>query len=119
MASITVHAGDFGKGKASLNFGAIVFAWQAGDGWSGGKTLMLNQLETVEIASEESVKRVAGTVGWGAVGSVLLGPVGLLAGLLAGGRKTEVTFVARTKDGKKFLASADSAAYKKIAAAVF
>src|SRR3546814_10870207 len=47
----------------------------------------------LEPASEESVKRIGGTLGWGAAGALVLGPVGLLAGLLAGGRGTEVTFV--------------------------
>lgn len=118
MASINVHAGDFPKGKASLMFGVLSFSWQMGDGLMG-KSIHLNELEAVDIATEESVKRLGGTLGWGVVGATLLGPVGLLAGLLAGGRKTEVTFVAKLKDGRKFLASADSAAYKKIAAAVF
>ena len=118
MATINVHAGDFGKGKGSMHFGVIVFAWQPGDGLTG-KTINLSDLETVDIATEENVKKIGGTVGWGVVGAALLGPVGLLAGLLAGGRGKEVTFVARLKDGRKFLATTDAGSYKKIAAAVF
>ena len=34
-------------------------------------------------------------------------------------RKTEVTFVAKLKDGRKFLGTADSKAYKTLLAAVF
>ena len=101
-----------------MHFGVIVFAWQPGDGLTG-KTINLSDLETVDIATEENVKKIGGTVGWGVVGAALLGPVGLLAGLLAGGRGKEVTFVARLKDGRKFLATTDAGSYKKIAAAVF
>jgi hypothetical protein len=57
--------------------------------------------------------------GWGIVGAVLLGPVGLLAGLLAGGRGKDVTFVGVHKDGRKFFATTDSKTYTKISAALF
>lgn len=119
MAKIKIHAGDFPKGTANLMLGIISFPWQPGDGFSTGKTVPLSDLEQVDIASEESVKRVGGTVGWGVAGAVILGPVGLLAGLLGGGRGTDVTFVARFRDGKKMLASTDSKTYRKLAAAVF
>lgn len=118
MATIQIHAGDFGKGKATLMMGVITFAWQAGDGWVGS-SLLLKDIESVDIATEESVKRIGGAVGWGVVGGALLGPVGLLAGLLAGGRSKDITFVAKTKEGKKFLGTTDSASFKKIAAAAF
>lgn len=118
MAKVTIHAGDYPTGGATLMMGVLSFPWQAGDGLLG-KSVALNQLISVEVASEESVKRLGGTVGWGVIGATLLGPVGLLAGLLLGGKKTEVTFVAVFKDGKKMLASTDSASYKKFAAAVF
>jgi len=48
------------------------------------------------------------------VGALALGPVGLLAGVILGGNKKEVTFVARLKDGRKFLATVDSKTYAKI-----
>jgi hypothetical protein len=118
MATVNVHAGDFGTGKATLMMGVLTFAWKPGDGWSG-ESLLLSELETVEVATEEAVKRLGGTVGWGVVGATLLGPVGLLAGLLLGGKKTEVTFVARFKDGRKMLASSDASTYKKFMTAVF
>lgn len=115
---MTVHAGDFPKGKGSIGFGQITFPWRPGDGFTG-ETISVKELEAVEIATDETVKKVAGTVGWGVAGAVILGPVGLLAGLLLGGRKTDVTFVARFKDGRKFLGTAESKAYKALLAAVF
>ena len=65
------------------------------------------------------MKKIGGTVGWGAVGAIALGPVGLLAGLLLGGKKKEVTFVARFKDGRKLLATTDNGTFTKIKAAIF
>jgi hypothetical protein len=118
MAKITIHAGDFPKGDAAMHFGQIVLPWGPGDGFTG-KTIALADLEEIDVASEENVKRVGGTIGWGAAGALVLGPVGLLAGLLLGGKKTEVTFVAKFKGGRKMLGSTDSKTYKTMMATVF
>lgn len=85
MAKLKIHAGDFGKGTGAYMLGAFSFPWQPGDGFSVGKSRHVSELQSIEIATEEAVKRVGGTVGWGVVGATLLGPVGLLAGLIAGG----------------------------------
>ena len=84
-----------------------------------GETIPVTELDVVDIATEENVKKLGGTVGWGAAGALILGPVGLLAGLLLGGRKKQVTFVAKFKDGRKLLASTDSKTFTKLQAAVF
>ncbi len=116
MATIKLHAGDWGEAEAQLVGDTLCFP-----GASIFKPEMVKtfRLKTVEMASEESVKRVGGTVGWGLVGAVALGPVGLLAGLLLGGKSKEVTFVAQFGDGRKMLATTDSKTYTKIKAAVF
>lgn len=116
MAKIVVHAGDFPKGKGSFGFGA--FALPKENSWQF-EGIAQQQLSSVEIATEDSVKRVGGTVGWGLAGAALLGPVGLLAGLLAGGRGKDVTFVATFKDGRRMLATTDSKTFTKIQALVF
>lgn len=119
MAGFKVHAGDFGKGEARCSFGQITFAWKPGDGFSFGETVAAKEIIQIDVATEDSVKKIGGTIGWGAAGAVILGPVGLLAGLLLGGRKTEVTFVAEFKDGRKMLATADSKTYTSILASSF
>jgi hypothetical protein len=43
----------------------------------------------------------------------------LLAGLLAGGRGKDVTFVCKLKDGRKFLATAPSKTYTELQAVTF
>jgi len=117
MAKIKIHAGDFPKGEGQFMFGA--FTLKTADNPFWGEGISANQLEQVEIASEESIKKLGGAIGWGLVGGALLGPVGLLAGLLLGGKKKQVCFVAKLKDGRKFLASTDSQTFIKIQAACF
>ncbi|MDD2466955.1 MAG: hypothetical protein PHI97_23415 [Desulfobulbus sp.] len=117
MAKITVHAGDFLKGDGGFSFGSFSLRNQQ-HLWVG-ETIPATNLDDLEVASEESVKKIGGTVGWGAVGAIALGPVGLLAGLLLGGKKKEVTFVARFKDGRKLLATTDNGTFTKIKAAIF
>lgn len=119
MAKLKLHAGDYGQGQGSVVLNNIRMPWRPGDGFSLGKSYGISDIEELEVASEESVKRLGGTVGWGAAGALILGPVGLLAGLLAGGRTKEVTFVARFKDGKRILATTDSATYTRLMAATF
>lgn len=117
FGTFEVLAGDLKKGKEnsyiSPNFNIKVnnkFLLQP---------LNISEVESLEEASEENVKRLAGTAGWGLAGAAILGPVGLLAGLLAGGKGKDVVFVCKFKDGRKFLAKANSKLYQKIAADFF
>jgi hypothetical protein len=115
MAKIKVLAGDFStKSTARISGKSIMFP----RGWFF-EWVPMKQLASVQIATEENVKRLGGTVGWGVAGAVLLGPLGLLAGLLLGGRNKNVTFVAQFKDGRKFLGTTKNRIYTKLLAAVF
>ncbi len=115
-----IHAGDFGENNQGIYRTWDKTFHMPRDGAMFRKVKYgLDQVETCEMASEESVKRLGGTVGWGATGAVLLGPVGLLAGLLAGGRGKDVTFILAFKDGKKALCTAKSKHYQEIQAALF
>lgn len=115
---IKIHAGDFTSAELGM-FGTITLKTKK-TGWGmPGETMNLKDLASVEEASEESVKKVGGTVGWGVAGAVVLGPVGLLAGLLLGGRGKEITFVAQLKDGRKMLATTDSKTFTKLKASIF
>jgi hypothetical protein len=118
MAKINLHAGDFKKGSgSSFIFGNFNMLTEKHP-W-GGESISLKRLASIEVASEDRVKKVVGTVGWGAVGALALGPLGLLAGVLAGGNKKEVTFIAEFKDGRKLLATTDSKTFTTLKAAVF
>lgn len=117
MGKIVVHAGDFLDRVGHFDFGW--FSLKTKKNPFLGESISVAQLEALEIASEENVKKLGGTVGWGAVGALVLGPIGLLAGLMLGGKKKEVTFVARFKDGRRLLATTDNATFIELQAAVF
>lgn len=79
-----------------------------------------SHLESVAIQTEDETRSLLGAAGWGLVGSMLLGPTGLVLGALWGARKQkEVCFDARFKDGRKFLAVADVPTFQKLKAVTF
>jgi hypothetical protein len=121
VSKITVHAGDFAKGGAhSFAWGALNMYGPKGRLQEPLQRIELGQLAEVDVASEETFRKVGGSIGWGAAGLLVLGPAGMLAGVLVGGgKRKEVTFVAKLKDGRKMLATADQATYTKLSAAVF
>jgi len=118
LGLIEVHAGDFAVGKHNHQFLGDCFHMKVA-GRFRKERIPTTQVSEVVMATEEEVKRLGGTVGWGVAGAALLGPVGLLAGLLAGGRGKDVTFVCKFKDGRKFLGTARSKTYTKILATQF
>lgn len=116
MSSIKIIAGDLDKGEYRLNhqFMKTFFLYRHYPNFS--QTI---ELDRIEVQSEESVKKLAGTAGWTLAGAALLGPIGAIGGLLFGGRSKETCFAAYLKDGRKFLATIDSKDYQKIFAAMF
>lgn len=58
---------------------------------------------SADIVTEENHKSIAGKLGWGAVGAVTLGPLGLLAGVLGGGNRQSMVVAVAFKDGRKVL----------------
>ena len=117
FGTVEVHAGDFVKGKDGQFVGQC-FLMKVPGKWRREK-IPIAEVGDIEVATEDSVKKLGGAVGWGIAGGVLLGPVGLLAGLLAGGRQKTVTFVCRLQDGRKFMGTTDSKTWKAILAARF
>lgn len=112
--SFKIIAGDFPQ-NASLS----TFLGQANLVWGWGKSFDLkDQIENIELLTEENKKKILGSAGWGITGAVLGGviaaPVALaagLAGVLKGGNKKELCFVCTLRDGRKFMAIADSKTY--------
>ena len=122
MAKLKIHAGDISSTANSIStFLGSVSIYDSLGGGLLGKTYTFdkNQIEAIELASEESAVRLGGAAGWGAVGALALGPVGLLAGLVLGGKGKDVTFIMLLKDGRKMLATTDSKTYTKLKAVVF
>lgn len=121
MHPIKIHAGDFhGKGAYGSGWaetpGVLLLPCEA---HPLGERILDTELASIELATEETVTGLGGAVGWGLVGGALLGPVGLLAGLLRGGQKRQITFIAQFKDGRKMLATTDRETFAKLQAAAF
>jgi hypothetical protein len=117
MTTFDIHAGDFGTGSGMLsgkNFSLPVLGKTFGQ-----QNVAACLLTSVQLATEENVKKLGGTVGWGIVGGALLGPAGLLAGLLLGGRHKKLVFTVEFRNGQKMLASGDSSAFTAIQSAAF
>jgi hypothetical protein len=63
LGVFTVHAGDFRKGKDHQFVGGKLIMKKPKGFFR--ETIKLDRVESVEMASEEAVKRIAGTIGWG------------------------------------------------------
>jgi hypothetical protein len=114
-----VHAGDFGEGEGHLGAMSGTFSLPVRGKLIATENIRATQVDAVEIATEERVKKLGGTVGWGLLGGALLGPAGMLAGLLVGGRGKRVVFTMQFNDGRKLLGSADGPAFTAIETAAF
>ena len=114
---IKVLAGDFRKEKGYFMGDRLLLVTDAHT--IMGEQIMLTELESVEIMTEKSIKKLGNMAGWSMAGMALCGPVGLLAGILMSGKSKEITFAAKFKDGRKLLASTDIKTFAKLQAAVF
>jgi hypothetical protein len=119
MYYFKVHAGDFGDGDGSFAPLSGMFRLPIEGKLFAQVKVYKAKIEDVQLGTEENVKKLSGAVGWGLVGGALLGPVGLLAGLLMGGKSKNVVFIVRFKDGRKLLASGESKTFTAIQAAAF
>lgn len=117
LGTIEVHAGDFVKGKHG-QFVARQFLLKA-PGRFTRETLPVSAVTGIEVATEESARRFWPAVGRGLAGGLLLGGVGALAGVLAGGSRKRVTFICEFEDGRRFLGTTDSKTWIAITAARF
>ena len=120
--TIKVHAGDWGEQVAifGLNWGFKRRIELSRGFFKGSDTYYLSKdIHSVEVVTEENIKRLGGTLGWGLAGGALLGPAGLLAGVLLGGKKKQVTFVCTFTDGKRILATTDPPTFRYFRTADF
>lgn len=109
MAKNKVIAGDYQGSPIGATFGSATIIRGFTDGISIDKHLV----EAYEIITDEHRKSAVSGVARGAVGAVLLGPIGLLAGLSAKS-KGIYTVALKFKDGKNSLIEVDDKIYKAI-----
>jgi hypothetical protein len=112
LGRIDVIAGDFKKGLESQYVHGKFLMKHEGKFFR--EKILPSEMEQLEQATEEAVISVGGAAGWGIAGGALLGPAGLLAGLVLGGRGKEVTFVCKFKDGRKFLGTASANVFSEL-----
>jgi len=112
FGQFTVLGGDFKKGT-DHQFLADKFIMKT-DGKVWREQICIQDVESIERVTEENVKRVGGSLGWGIAGAVALGPIGFLAGILLGGKGTDVVFACSFKDGRKFLATTPVKVFNQI-----
>jgi hypothetical protein len=117
MARFKVLGGDFKAKDSYLYWGTLSLYDPRKNSFSADTNIPLTEVTAVEVATEENVKRVGGTIGWAAAGGLLLGPLGLIGGALLGGRGKDITFICTLRDGRGFLATASSEVYKQFLAA--
>lgn len=113
-AKNTVIAGDYLYKSVSTVLGMPAI------GIGFGKSLFLDKdnVESYELITDEHRKSAVSGVSRGLVGGVLLGPVGLLAGLSAKNKSTMVVAI-EFKDGKKSLIEMDGKVYKALLQKMF
>jgi len=106
--TVKVLAGDIAAGDWEFSTGTL---------WGPFDQIDLpGKLKHVELQTEESVKKVSETLGWGLAGGLIFGPTGFLAGILLGGNKKEVCALCELKDGRRFLAVMGNKTYQQILA---
>jgi len=113
MAQLNVLAGDFQviSGRSHWWRGKLLMKR---NGKFFRESIRAGQIESVQLASEEAVLSLGGAAAFGTAGALLLGPVGLLAGLVLGGRGKETTFICKLTDGRKFMATARTHVFKEL-----
>ena len=109
-----VIAGNYEGWEINISLGSVIIS-------KGFKTVVLNKdiLKSIEQLTEENKKKFIGSAGAAALGGLVLGPIGLIAGVLAGGNKKEITFVCELTEDRKFMAVADSKLYTKLKTIMF
>lgn len=120
MARNKVIAGDF-EGKNILVSRPSMFGKEEVNIFTGfTKKFPLNNgnVDKYEVITEEHRKSAVSGVSRGIVGGVLLGPVGLLAGLSAKSKGTH-TIALEFKDNKKSLIEIDEKLYKLLIKTLF
>lgn len=109
-----VIAGDYEGKMVTQVFGIVTLSTSI----TKGIQLDKNTVENYEIVDESSQKSAASAVGRGLAGSLLLGPVGMLAGLSAKSKGTHVVAI-EFKDGKKSLLEIDDKIYSALMKKLF
>ncbi|MGO1163287.1 hypothetical protein ACTOV4_15235 [Brucella sp. C7-11G] len=73
-----------------------------------------SEVVSIDLLTEQNSTSVFKKAGWGAVGGLALGPLGMFAGLLGGGNRHEKIVAIEFTDGKRALLQVDTKSYAEI-----
>ncbi len=127
MGTFTVLAGDFPKSPLATVVGSTLRmprppSWKMRLGltkWEPFEVVHAAEFAALEVVGQVSGKSFGGAAVAGIAGGLLLGGVGAVAGVLAGGNQDAVTFDLKLRDGRRVLGSANPIVYQEIVAAEF
>lgn len=127
MGTFTVLAGDFPKSPLAAVAGNTLRmpqppSWKMRLGvarWEPFEVVHAAEFASLEVVGQMSGKSFGGAAVAGIAGGLLLGGVGAVAGVLAGGNQDAVTFQLTLRDGRRVLGSAKPVVYQEIVAAEF
>lgn len=116
MAS-KVIAGDYQGNSISVDPGSVYLAILYG--WGKSVLLSKDNIKEYEIMDQKTRKSASSAVGRAFLGSVVLGPVGLFAGLSAKSKTTGVQIAIEFKDGGRSLIELSGKHYERFLKTVF
>jgi len=117
-----ILAGDWNEGgtaRLKKTLGGRVTGLVLQSGMLAAETVARAQVASVEEINQENSASVLGKAAWGAAGAALLGPVGLLAGALAGGNRQLSVLAIEFKDERRVLVQAKQSEANQIRAMAF
>jgi len=119
---LKIVGGDWPQGRHAAvrgSFsGAVTGLWLQKTTFSG-EEIGIAEVASADIVTQANEASIAGKLGWGGAGGLLLGPVGLLAGLLAGGNRNMSLMAVTFADGRKVLLAGKSKELQPLLGACF
>ncbi|HMM20635.1 MAG TPA: hypothetical protein PKA10_07830 [Selenomonadales bacterium] len=80
------------------------------------KVMLTENIASFEQLTEENKSSILKKAGWGTIGGLVFGPVGIAAGLWLTGKSKEISVACELKTGEKFVANIDNETYKTLLA---
>lgn len=116
MSYFKVVGGDLPKRTTLMSFLGfnVLSIPRAGCFFKSDEYDLKDKIIKCEQITEENKNKVFAKAGWATLGAIALGPFGLLAGLLMGGKTKNIVVAIKLLDGREFLAECDLATYKKL-----
>ncbi|AKR55736.1 hypothetical protein XM25_07977 [Devosia sp. H5989] len=115
-------AGDWKAGTDVLVKRSLTGRWKElllSRGFLRTDRVPMGEIASCTLVTQENQTSILGKVGWGAVGAVALGPLGLLAGVIGGGNHSHRVVVFETADGRKAMVRCSAAEAEALLAASF